>query len=196
MIADGNGIVTLTKCHVSGNRAMNGSGGGLAAVGQVVMTINDDCIIANNSCTSGVGGGISVGMFAEGLRFGSMGRLDVDTAALGRDHSSAHVVISGSHITNNTSNGGASGRLAVVANLAVTLLNRTRIILVRLVLPSMIEGNTANSSGGAVLVMGSASFEADTTVFWFANSVPRGFVGSTLVVFENASLPWCDDKVQ
>jgi hypothetical protein len=106
-----------------------------------------------------------------------MGRLDVTAADVGRGNSSARVTISGSRITNNTSNGGAGGGLAVVAESAVTLLSGTRV-----------EGNTANSSGGAVMVMGNASFQVDDTVVFERNSVPRGFVGSVIVAFDNSSI--------
>jgi hypothetical protein len=39
-----------------------------------------------------------------------------------------------------------------------------------------------------VFLTGAASFEADSTVLFEGNTVPQGFVGSTLVAFENSSV--------
>jgi hypothetical protein len=172
-------LVLGNSSRIHSNQALHGSGGGISVAGAVVLNISAGYSIANNSCTKGVGGGISVGMVMEGLRFGAMGRLDADqnAADVGRGDSSDRVTISDSNITNNTSNGGAGGGLAAVAASTLTLVNGTRV-----------ERNTANSSGGAVMVMGSASFQVDDTVVFEQNSVPRGFVGSTIVAFDNSSI--------
>lgn len=180
-----NATVTVKNSRILDNRALNGSGGGLLAVGQAVLTISDGCSIANNSCTGGVGGGAAAGISVEDLdklQFGTMGRLSGD-AALGWTgyDSTASVTVSGSSLTNNTSNRAGGGALAVVSRAVMSLVNGTSVV-----------GNRAiNGSGGAVMVMGSALFEADGTVTFAENNVPRGFVGSTIVVFDKAdvSLP-------
>ena len=179
MFATGSSTLLLANSsRIHNNRALNGSGGGLFVTRGTLTAISGGCSIADNSCTGGVGGGISVGMDEDGLQFGSMGRLEGASAALGRKEFNTSVIISGSIIANNTSHHGAGGGVAAVSQSVVRLVNGTKVV-----------GNRANnSSGGAVMVMGNAHFQADGTVVFANNGVPRGYVGSTVVAFENSNL--------
>jgi hypothetical protein len=144
------------------------------------MAISDGCSIVNNSCTGSVGGGMAVGMYAwdlDKLRFGSMGKLIAAMGWTGND-STARITISSSSIANNTSNGAAGGGVAAISRSVVTLANGTAFV-----------GNRAiNGSGGGVFLTGSASFDADSTVLFDGNIVPRGFVGSTIVAFGSSRI--------
>jgi hypothetical protein len=143
----------------------------------VVLTING-CSIVNNICMGGVGGGLSIGADVEAIKVGGMGRLEEEAASGGRANYSTRVTISHSTIANNTRHRGAGGGLAAVSE-----------SVVRLSVGTMVVGNRAiNSSGGAVMLMGNASFQADNTVVFDNNSVPRGFVGSTIVAFDSSTL--------
>jgi hypothetical protein len=181
ILSQNKATLLVVNSHVDNNQALNGSAGGMLLSGATVSIVRDGCSIANNSCVSGVGGGIAVGLLGEGLRFNSIGRLEGDTATGGRGDSDARLVISNSRITHNTNLGGAGGGLAATSKSTLSLTDGTTVQ----------SNNAANSSGGAVMVMGNASFEADGTVLFDSNSVPRGFVGSTLVAFDNSiiSLP-------
>jgi hypothetical protein len=151
--------------RVHNNRALGGSSGGLCmrfVYEAVVLTING-CIIVNNICMGGVGGGLSIGADVEAIKFGGMGRLEDEAASGGRANYGTRVTISHNTIANNTSHRGAGGGLAAVSEYVVKLSDGTTVV-----------GNRAiNSSGGAVMLMGNASFQADNTVVFNNNSAPE-----------------------
>jgi hypothetical protein len=180
------GLANNSSLH--SNRALHGSGGGVFIFGGVLI-IRDGSSIVNNSCTPGVGGGVAAGVwvFKEKssnpvgtFSFGSMGRLVAQEGA-SDDIYNSRVMISNSIVANNTSNGAAGGGFAIASWSVIALANGTKVL-----------GNRAfNGSGGAVLLMGNATLQADGTVVFQNKSGSRGFVGSAIVAFEdaNVSLP-------
>lgn len=133
--------------------------------------------IVDNSCSGGgVGGAIAVGIVGEGLRFGSMGRLEFAPATWPNFNNK--VTIASSIIANNTSSGGSGGGFAMAANTDAALTKG-----------SVVSGNrVVNGSGGAVMLSDSASLQVDVSVVFDENSVTSGLWG---VLCSCLAMPTC-----
>jgi hypothetical protein len=171
-------VVVLTGgTRVQGNMALNGSGGGLRVEGAQSLTISQSTVL-NNTCVGGVGGGIAVdsGVWSFTLHFDGRGRASAQFSM--KLAFSSNVTISNSTISNNSAIGAAGGGLAVGDDGNVQLVDGT-----------LVSRNSAiNSSGGGVFLLGRGTLQADDSVVFTNNVVNKGYVGSTIVAFENSSL--------
>jgi len=182
LFGNGSSITITGASYVQGNRALNGSGGGLALLYDAKVDISRQSRVVGNICRGGMGGGLFLGSMAN-VTF-AMGRrvMVVPSFAVDEDLELSVSVgtgtVSDSIIANNTSTGHPGGGLGLGSNAVVKLSGSTRVV-----------GNRAiNTSGGGAVLIDNATLELGSSVVFLDNAVSKGFVGSIISAFDNSSL--------
>lgn len=180
LFGDGSSIIITGASYVEGNRALNGSGGGLSLLYNATVNISRQSRVIGNRCQGGMGAGLFLGSMAT-VTF-AMGRRVMGVPSFAADDDlelTASVgTVSYSIIANNTSTGPQGGGLGLGNNAVVVLSGSTRVV-----------GNRAvNNSGGGAVLIDNATLKLGSSVVFLDNAVSKGFVGSIISVFDNSSL--------